>query len=389
MPDTVTPEIAEDRPHAERSASQLGHLALCAGYLPARGTKRTHWVTAQGLRGHAALEDAEGLDELQTQSEEDMVALCEQYVAPIRARSQVELSEIRVNTIEGRWGYIDKLFFSGTHIDLVDWKFVRKAEPKDAEINLQGKDYLVGVLDDPQFVNAETVTVHFVAPRFNSVTTATFNRSDLPRIRLEILAVLALAKATDRGRASQIRFTPEFDTCRYCGRLATCPAVTTIAKKVGEAYTGVRLPLVPADVHSSNAKDLTHLGHLKMLADILRPWVDSVDAHTAQTAKYDGLIAEGYELAYRKGQRKVINPDALLATAAHFGVTKEDIVSSAKVSIPALEKIVMAKAPKGFKAIKRTEFINALRDADAFERLEDTPFLQKIQPTNDVPQLTA
>jgi hypothetical protein len=48
----MTSATAAERPHAERSASQLGHLTLCPGYRP-RQTERTHWVTAQGTRGHA------------------------------------------------------------------------------------------------------------------------------------------------------------------------------------------------------------------------------------------------------------------------------------------------------------------------------------------------
>lgn len=383
--------VAEERPHAERSASQLPKLALCAGYVPARGTKRTHWVTEQGLRGHSALE-TDSHDDLDTDKEHEMVELCEFYVNRLREEAMTErtavttLKEIRVNTIEGRWGYMDALLLSGSHADLVDWKFVRKAEPVDAEINLQGKDYVVGVFEDPRFPEVQTIKVHFVAPRFGSVTTAVFKRSDLPTLKLEILSILARAKATDRGRAAIARFTPEYDTCRYCARLGTtCPATAVIALKVAESYTATKIPFVPANVHSSECNDLKQLGAMVMIADVLEEWAKSVKSHASQMAKYDGLIPEGYELAYRKGQRKVTNPVALIATATHFGVSVDDILASSKVSIPALEKLVGAKAPRGFKAIKKQEFVNALRDADAFERIEDTPFLQKVAAAPALP----
>lgn len=375
--------ISEDRAHAERSASQLKNLALCSGYIPSKGNKRTHWVTAQGLRGHAALEtDDESL--LDSDYEIEMKRLCEDYVSR-QLPADKDLKEIKVDTILGRWGYIDRLIIRGTHGDLNDYKFVRKREPDDAEYNLQGFDYLVGAFE--HFRELETITVHFIAPRFGTVTTATFSRLDLPRLKLDILSVIARARATDRDRAAVARFTPEYDTCRFCGRLAKCPAITALGLAVQERYTGTRLPLIPSDVHSSKATDPKVLGALKMLADILGPWVDSVDAHTASVAKYDGIIAEGYELAYRKGQRKVTNPVALITLATKFGVSVDEILLSAKVSIPGLEKLVQSKAPKGTKAAKRREFLNACRDADAFERLEDTPFLQKSTATPPAPSL--
>ena len=44
-------------PAKERSASQQGALAVCPGYRPQAAGKRAHWVTEQGNRGHAALDD--------------------------------------------------------------------------------------------------------------------------------------------------------------------------------------------------------------------------------------------------------------------------------------------------------------------------------------------
>lgn len=373
--------VSEDRPHAERSASQLPKLALCAGYKPGKGGKRTHWVTAQGLRGHHALETND-TSELESEHEEELVQICADYVNRFTAGADVDLREPRVETIQGRWGYLDRIlvYREARKARLFDYKFVIKREPDDAEVNLQGFDYVVGFLESPEWKDIDEVEVHFIAPRFGSVTTATFTREDLPRLKLDILSILSRAKATDRKRAAVDRFTPDYDVCRFCDRIGNCPAITKHAVVVHDRYVSTPVPLVPANVHSSQANDPKTLGQLLTIANVLEGWCQSVKAHAAETAKFDGIIAEGYELTYRKGQRRVTDPVALITVARKHGVTIDDILANAKVSLPALESIVKSKAPRGTKAAKALEFTHDLRDVDAFERLEDIPFLQRLQP---------
>lgn len=370
-----------ERPHAPRSASQLKYLAICPGYRPEH-KKTVHWVTQQGLRGHTAMEEGNG-DELQSEYEAKLVQLCHDYEATLPP-AHSELKEVRVETIEGRWGYIDLIRFRDrsplrampNEADMVDYKFVRKKEVEDAEVNLQGKDYVVGAFD--KFPHLEKIHVHFVMPRFGSVTTATFTREDLPRLRLEVFSILNRAKRTDRKNAKSSLFTPCYDVCTYCGFKARCPAMFKLAKKVAEAYVGKPLPAVPENVHPSQTKDPVTMGALKALATVLKPWADSVNHHVTSAALDEGVIPAGYVIDYQKGQRKITDPLALLRVGPEFKLTVDDVVDSSKVSVSKIEKIVMAKAVKGKKGHTKSAFLDRLRDVNALLRSEDRPYLRKV-----------
>jgi hypothetical protein len=257
------PAEAPERPHAERSASQLKSLALCPGYKPDNSPKKEqHWVTQQGIRGHDALE-RDDTGELQSSYEERLTQACEDYCGTLTTPGCTVLREQKVDTLEGRWGYFDRLIIApnGRHAHLVDFKFVKVKKPEDASLALQGKDYVWGLFKARPELDA--ITVHFVAPRFNFVTYHIFHRADLPRIELEIFSVLTQARKTDRKGAAKKLFRPHYETCRFCGRKATCPALAKIASTVASRYLaeGAQpLPDVPLNVHASEADDPKVLG---------------------------------------------------------------------------------------------------------------------------------
>ena len=58
-------------------------------------------------------------------------------IATLTAGAEV-LNELRIDTIEGRWGFCDRLVINPDNTaHLFDWKFVRSKEVVDAEVNLQ------------------------------------------------------------------------------------------------------------------------------------------------------------------------------------------------------------------------------------------------------------
>lgn len=381
-----------ERPHAARSASQLKSLALCPGFKPDRKPKKEqHWVTQQGIRGHHALEVGD-MSELQSDHEVKLAQMCEDYCATLPPAREV-VKEPMIPTIEERWGYADQLRFreqicSLTNlwvVDLIDYKFVKVKAPEDAEINLQGMDYVVGIFDKYQYVG--TVHVHFLAPRFGTVTTATFYRSDLPRLKLEIFAILTQAKRTDKKRIAASLLRPHYETCRFCGFAARCKAIGKIADTVYQRYVAegaaTPLPEVPANVHASEATEPQVLGRLKTLSTVLKTWSAAVDHHTLSKALDEGIIASGFEIGFRKGKRRITLPLTLLTIGPKFGLDMSDIVESANLSAKKLEDAVMAKAPRGTKKHKKAEFLDALRDADAMDRGDEAPTLVRISNPDD------
>lgn len=374
----------EERPHAKRSSSQLGTLALCEGFRP-KPTSKLHWVTAQGNRGHAAL-DTEDTTELESTFEQRMVALCEDYSARLPA-AVTQFEEIKVTTIEGRWGYTDRLRIRAedlTVADLLDWKFVRAKEVVDAEVNLQGKDYVVGIFEDARFSQLDTIHVHFVMPRLEKVTTATYTREDIPRLKLEIYAVLRTARRTDSVFYRGKTLSPHYDACKYCGASGNCVALRRIYDRLARAYDPDgygRLPEIPTETHASKVKDPVARGQLQILASVCESWVASVRHHNL-TAALDNAsdTPAGYQIDYSAGKRRITNPAALVLAAKEFGLDLTDLVEAATLSWTRVEDVLRDKAPKGKKAHVVTAFNQRLLELDAVERPEPTPKLMKMRP---------
>ena len=373
----------EERPHAERSASQLGALAKCPGYRP-KPAARVHWVTAQGSRGHAAL-DAGDDGELHSEFEAGMVETCERYAAALPPASR-QLEEMRVETIEGRWGYTDRLRIRADEngndsnvADLLDWKFVRKDTVADAEINLQGKDYVVAILEDEQFSFLDTIHNHFVLPRLNTVSTATFTRADLPRLKLEILAVLARARATDAADYDGSTLRPVYGLCTYCGAAGNCVALRRIADGIARQYDPAGYgpsPAVPAETHASNVKDPAQRAQLQKLAGLMEGWSSSVRHHNLTAALSDSaLVPAGYAVDWMKGKRRVLSPSDFRAVASRFGLTTDDLIASSNISWGKLEDILKFRAPRGQKGKAVELFGQALLAAGAVDPQQEVPRL--------------
>jgi len=378
--------MSNERPHAERSASQQGALAMCPGYRPQPSGKRAHWVTEQGTRGHAALESGDS-GELESGFEERMVAICEHYASQLTELDSSVINEFKVNTIEGRWGYCDRLIVchDGT-AHLLDWKFVRAKEVPDAEINLQGKDYVIGIFEDWRFPGVERIHVHFVMPRLNAVTRTSepFTRADVPRLKLEIFSNLARARATDTKRYRGASLNPSYDVCRYCGAAGRCVALRRIADQLGRAYDpegyGQR-PAVPQQTHASEVKDPVQRAQLQELAGLMETWAASVRHHnlTAALESADNVPA-GYVIDWTKGRRRVTSPEGLLLAAQEFGISAQDLIDAATLSWTKVEDTLKSRAARGEKAQVVAAFGQRLVDLDAVERPEPTPKLVRARP---------
>jgi hypothetical protein len=376
----------EERPHAERSASQLSSLLMCPGYQPRKTGDRVHWVTAQGTRGHEAL-DTGDTGELESDFEARMVSICEAYSAKFVELGSQVYNEFRVDTVEGRWGYCDRLIINadGT-AHLLDWKFVRAKEVTDATINLQGKDYVVGILKDSRFANIERISVHFVMPRFGSVTRSDrmFTRSDIPALSLEIYAVLSRARQTDSKKWRGASLTPYYDVCKYCGVSGRCVALRRIADDLGRKYDPDgygKKPALPVQTHASEITDLGARAQLQELASLMETWSTSVRHHNL-TAALDNPenVPTGYILDWVKGRRRVTSADGLLLVAQEFGITPQELIDAASLSWTKVETVLKDKAARGQKGMIVSQWNERLVEIDAVERPEPTPKLVRARP---------
>lgn len=373
-----------DRPHADRSSSSLGSLAQCPGF-KGQQSDRVHWVTAQGNRGHQSL-DSGDREDLASDFEERMVQLCEAYAARYTEIGSEIHDEIRVETIEGRWGYTDRLIINlDGQAHLIDWKFVRSKEVVDADHNLQGKDYVVGIFEDARFQHVKSITVHFVMPRFSSVTYTAkpFTRDDVPRLKLEILAILARAKATDTKRYRGATLRPSYDSCRYCAHAGRCVALRKIADELGRAYDPDgygKKPAIPLQTHASEVKDPAQRGQLQELAGLMETWAASVRHHNLTAAlENPEAVPAGYTIDWAKGRRFVTSAESLLVVAQEYGITMQELIDAASLSWTKVEDALRAKAARGAKSAVVNDFHARLVELDAVGRPEPTPKLVRAR----------
>lgn len=378
----------EERAHARRSSSSLGSVALCEGY-ESRKSGKTHWVTSQGLRGHDALETG-NFDELESGFEERMVLLCQAYVDRLPAGE--DFDEIRIETIEGRWGFSDKFRVHSDLItrtgfaDLVDYKFVKAKEAPDAEINVQGKDYVAGLFRDPRFVDIHTINVHFLMPRFGTVTKATFTRDQLPQLEIELYALLRKAKRSDHKNYRGKTLTPHYDACRFCKHSGTCRALRKIAAEVATSYDPEGkgfLDTIPLHTHASDEK-LTpaERGRLQLLAGVMSEWASAVKHHNSQAALMGEGAVEGFAIHHQKGKRIVKDAHSVIAVAEEFGLTPDDLVECSQLGFGKLENKVKEKSAPRQKGADVTKLDERLREMEAIDDLPPVPKLVRTVITD-------
>jgi len=316
-----------------------------------------------------------------------MVTICEVYSAKLVELGAQVYNEFRVETIEGRWGFCDRLIINadGT-AHLLDWKFVRAKEVTDATINLQGKDYVVGILKDSRFANIERISVHFVMPRFGSVTRSDrmFSRADIPALSLEIYAVLSRARQTDSKKWRGASLTPYYDVCKFCGVSGRCVALRKIVDDLGRKYDpdGYKLkPALPTQTHASEVTDLGDRAQLQELAALMETWAASVRHHNLSAALDDPQnVPTGYVLDWAKGRRRVTSADGLLLVAREFGITAQELIEAASLSWTKVETTLKDKAARGEKGNLVTQFNERLIEIDAVARPEPTPKLVRARP---------
>lgn len=314
------------RGHARVSPSQFNNRKLCEGWLPEPDDpKKIHPVTAEGTRCHEAMETGDD-SQLQTEWEEQYVAICREYVAKL-PRADWERIEPKLDILGGRsHGYADLLRCVGNTADLVDWKFGWN-QVEDAETNLQGIGYTLGVFE--LYPSIAQVTVHFVMPRLGKVSVHTFDRSDVDRLRVQVAHILDRAENPDPKN-----FQASWKACAYCARKPICPVVVS---KVAEACSSSGLPLPETNLAEATPEELSFL---RDFADVAEDWARKVKEYVLSQRLHGGIDIPGWELTFRKGARKVDDGNKLVEIARAFGLTESDIVESSKLYLTKLEKKV-------------------------------------------------
>ncbi len=346
----ILPIIAQpEKDHARFGPSSLHYRELCPHWKNESSEGKDMSAADLGTKLHLAteIEDISGLSE----DEAQLVTLCVDYLNHLKSKrpGAKHLREVRLEVLD-QFGTADGLIIDGDYAGLVDWKYgFRRVE--EAETNPQMWAYCLGAFD--QFPELETITVHIPMPRLGIISRHTFTRkADYGRIKLRIFTIIERAK-------NPTEHNPSPEACEFCGNRASCPALASKALVIAHG-NGLDLPQHLSALTISCPSDMNKL--LK-IAPIMEKWAADIKSEGLRLQLEEGWEYDDFALTERSSPRAVTSVPAAWE-ALKGEISSEEFMGAVKgVSIPGLEEIFSAKAPRGKKAQEAQRLECLLRDA--------------------------
>ena len=275
------------------------------------------------------------------------------------------------STTEKVFGTADRVILKGSHADVIDFKFGR-GEIDDADINVQGQAYVLGVMD--KYPHLKTATLHFVVPRRDELLTHNYTHEDMEVIRLRLRVIV------DRAMEEEPRLKPTTSACRFCKHRVHCPALgkklLPLAQQYDDGDKAFEV-MLKDDLNPETVNDPEVIGKMKHVGHLLKSWMEAVDKKAIKMAVEDGDDIHGYDLVFRTPTAKVTDTQEAFEALQDM-LTPEEFMSACKVTVPALAKKVAEKKPRGQKKNARPEVEGALLEEGVLdEGGEGTPFLRR------------
>lgn len=375
------------RKHARCSPSKLKNLEICPSY-EGDNDGPVHPVTLRGTAMHEALEtgDDSGLLDEKDNEELRLVTMCRDFQAAEAVPGEIVITEPHLKTHDRDvQGFADRVVLEPTQYSL------KEGDPNPVTRHARIRDYKMGwnpvdlPNDNPQAI-AYTVAVFmaypdvtsinfaFLIPRLDAVLEHTFQRSELPALKLR-LSVIA-----DRVRKlAGKEFNKDDHNCLYCGIKYKCPAQNATGLAIARAQSGHDLPL-PAVLEPSAIVDPQQIAYGLNVAVVLEGWIEQIRKQALALRKELGLEIPGYDLIERSAKREVADPvGAWKLVEAEFGVPQEEYLSACKISITQLEKVVTDRAAHGTKAKVATALTDRLLDEGLLTRGASFSVLQRTK----------
>lgn len=332
-------------------------------------TQPEHPLTVRGKVMHAALET--GDDSKLEAGEHELVDMCRTAEAALIPAKATRFREMRFPIVGADYGFADLVAISGDVGYVLDYKFAFNKQ-EDAETNPQVQAYALGLASS--FTYLTKIHVDLLYPRLDIVDSATFTRSDLPRIRARIMAI---KKRHDIATPATCKYHES--TCTWCRHLATCPtaakALLPIATRYGESHA---TPLPNIDFAAIT--DPNQWARLLQAAPVFEAVADSIRRHAQEFCKEHGDSIPGYTLTEVSGKRSIVSPALAHEIASgEFGITTENFLRAVKVSATDLLDIAKETAPRGQKGKRAQELEDRLRDAGVLTVGSDFYQLRKVK----------
>jgi len=271
------------------------------------------------------------------------------------------------------FGTVDRVIIRGTHVDLVDFKF-GVGEIDDADVNIQGQAYLLGVMD--KFPELQTATVHFIIPRRDEVLTHNYSREEMEDIRLRINMIVEKAELENREAI------PNTEGCKYCKHKLSCPALSDkmlpLAKKYSASVEDFEMTLW-GSYSPENINDPAVLSKMLNVASVVDKWQAAAKKQATKLAVEQGEDIPGYDLHYRTASLKIDDTQGAYDAVEHL-LSPDEFMDACDVSLPKLAKKYAEKLGRGEKKTARGTIEQSLEEAGVLPAEEDrdrSPYLRK------------
>lgn len=271
------------------------------------------------------------------------------------------------------FGTVDRVIIKGTHVDVVDFKF-GIGEIDDADMNIQGQAYLLGVMD--KFPELQTAAVHFIIPRRDEVLKHEYTRAEMEDIRLRINIIVSRAEASER------KAIPNTEGCKYCKHKLECPALSEkmlpLAKKYGASVEDFEMTLWDSYA-PEKVEDPTVLSKMLNVATVVDKWQTAAKKQALKLAVENGEEIPGYDLHYRNATLKIENAQEAYEAVEHL-MNPDEFMDACDISLPKLAKKYAEKLPRGEKKTARGTIEMSLEEAGVLPSEEDrdrSPYLRK------------
>lgn len=257
------------------------------------------------------------------------------------------------------------------HIDALDYKFGR-TRVDDAEVNIQGHAYMVGLFD--KYSWAETVTVHFVTPRLGEATKFTYHRKDLEWHRLRVRVIV------ERATEEEPKLNPRTESCRFCRHKVSCPALRDQLLPLAKKYDSNNFAIDLLKKYSPHlVEDPEILGRMLEVAPVMEAWAKAAKAKALEVAVETGNEIPGYEVRFRNPTTKIKDTQAAY-DILEDELTPEEFMQACDTSIAKLSKALGDKLPRGQKKNARSAIELALMEGELIpkeDEVEKNPYLKK------------
>lgn len=352
-PVTDTPNHT-DRAHAEFSPSALKYLHTCPGF---HGKDGSSAAADMGTRIHEALEvrdpstlqseeEVEIYDQLLKDEEEVF-----QYVfggtEGVTIIREARLT-LEIDALTPTFGTCDIVAIdSHGEVALVaDYKTGISFIDPPRE-NWQAKAYTLGVFQ--AYPNVKTIHFAFLVPRNGGVIVGSFDRSEMQTLRNEISDAVRNAEQTrpkwEAGTMDIDDLGPSHN-CRFCRHEDHCPALGAVSVEIARRAKPGIIP--DGIIRASEVENPEVMAKLYLVARIVEEWASGIK-FKAMSMMLAGVELPGLRLKSMGTPLEVKDNINLANLARQHGLTDEEILETANLSLNKLGEVLGAKAPRGMK----------------------------------------